>query len=313
MTLLVTADAHSDLDRSFLGGLTRSAEKAEHYRIDPYFRLGAQHVRAEQAHAYTFLVLKPDAVAGRRCEPALDAIRAHGFDLSAVHLVTFTPLLTREIWRYQFNIASWDRADVVDLLLPANASLLVVLKDRLWQPGGLPASCRLASLKGAADPGSRGPNSLRTLLSGPTTLFNFLHTADEPADVVRELALFGLAGGHSEALPLENGPAEDVELRLREALDGLYTACPSHDLDAGASLRRLGAHRNPAVAAEARAQLDGDGSGGWRALAAAAGTAVPADMLWDLLAVATAEIDCNVPGLSPVLPTVPASLWQTSD
>ncbi|MBT0770050.1 hypothetical protein KIH74_14015 [Kineosporia sp. J2-2] len=297
-------DGLSDVDVAELRTLTRDREKAAQYRIDPHYRRGRQLIEPGDVWNTTFVVLKPDALAGRRVEAALRTVRGNGFTVVAATTLRFTPLLTREVWRYQFNIASRDRADVVDLLLPCADSLLLVLRDTRWCPGSaLPAACRLAALKGPADPAARGPADLRTALRGPTTLFNFLHTADEPADVVRELALFDLvtprpvtpAVGAGEPLP---------DQRVEELVSLLYQQVPAHDLDAAASRERLAAIRHPAVREGA----------GWRALldALTAGE-LPADALWDVLSVATAAIECNVPGLRPVIPTVGAERWTRED
>jgi nucleoside diphosphate kinase len=302
----IAGAAVSDVDETALRALTRSEEKVGHYLVDPHFRSGQRLITASAAMARTFVVLKPDALAGRRVGAALDIIRANGFDVLAARTFRFSPLLTREVWRFQFNIASQDRADVVDLLLPSAESLLLVLRDTGWTgPDALPAACRLAGLKGSADPAARRPGDLRTVLRGPTTLFNFMHTADEPADVVRELALFDLVTGPPASTAAQL-TAPMPESDLTAAIDRLYDVVPAHDLDAAASRRRLSRYPVRAVADAAGA----DDYPGWRAvLAAFPGGQPPADALWDLLSLATAEIDCNVPGLRPVIPTIGAAHW----
>ncbi|WP_019633417.1 nucleoside-diphosphate kinase [Actinomadura atramentaria] len=305
MTALAPA-AFSDTDPDVLARLTRAPDKARLYAVDPYTRLGLRRLPVETALRTTFVVCKPDAVAGRRIRPTLAALTDAGFAVAASFAFRFTPLLTREVWRYQFNIASWDRADVVDLLLPGGDSLLLLLADRRWTDGALPAACRLAAMKGNADPAARGPGALRSLLRGPTTLFNFLHTADEPADVVRELALLETATGLPLLAAATSDPAPDGPDALIARLEA---AQPAHDLDAERSWRRLADRAAEPVAALARRRLAGDRSVGWRDLLAATGPRPPRDALWDLLSVATAEIECNVPGLAPVLPTVPAREW----
>jgi hypothetical protein len=293
----------SDVDEDALRSMTRSADKVAHYALDPHYRRGQALIATADALATTFVVLKPDAVAGRRIDAVLDALDDHEF--AVVHAATFrfSPLLTREIWRYQFNIASADRCDVVDLLLPSADSLLLVIRDSR-RAAQLPAACRLAAAKGPADPALRRPNDLRTLLRSPTTLFNFVHTADEPADVVRELALLDLvtASGIPAAVRDARPMPED---ELRAVVDRLYRELPAHDLDADRSRIRLSRSEHHAVARAA-----GSAGPGWRAIMAAfPGGRVPADALWDVLSIATDEIDSNVTGLSPIIPTIDASHW----
>jgi hypothetical protein len=311
----------TDLPEPLVSALTVSAAKAFAYCRDPYFRAGVQALAATTARAAprrspavagllsrALVLLKPDAVAGRRIGTALRVLTAAGFEIVGLAALRFTPILTRELWRYQFNIASRDRADVVDLLLPAADSLAVLLEDRRWRPGSVPASCRLGDVKGAADPRLRRPDDLRSRLAAPTTLFNFIHTADEPADVLREAALLDIAGVPLLAAAVADPPAgrlpdEDVDA----AIGRLYDQLPAHDLDAAAAGRRLVARpRFHDLAAGATS-----GGPAWRAVLARCPAGRPApDELWDLLAVATAQIESNVPGLTPLVPTVRSGDWR---
>jgi hypothetical protein len=303
--MTVTLDSRTDVPPGLLDTLTRCPEKAEQYVLDPYFRHGARELAAEFVLPRTFVVLKPDAIAGRRLDVVIDLVRRNGFRIVAGTTFRFTPLLTREIWRYQFNIASADRAEIVDLLLPAGDSVLLIVEDDRYRAGGLPAACRLSGLKGSADPGARRPDDLRSVLKGPTTLFNFIHTADEPADVVRELALLEVATGQRI---LRLGAVDETAL-VRRAYDSM----PAHDLDERASWQRLGDSDNHAVAALAQLALAGDPAADWSALLDLfPGRVPPAESLWDALSIATAQIASNVPGLTPIVPTVGPSLWRSA-
>ncbi|MGQ0839459.1 hypothetical protein [Actinokineospora sp.] len=308
MTAPTLADPRTDVSAEYLAELTRSPQKVEHYLLDPYVRHGARELTTDCVLRHTFVVLKPDAVVGRRLHIVVDLLGRNGFQIVGAHRFRFTPLLTREIWRYQFNIATRDRAEVVDLLLPAGDSVLLVVADERHRPGALPAACRLSGLKGSADPALRGPDDLRSVLNAPTTLFNFMHTADEPADVVRELALLQVATGHPVLGMLDGAPSPDVDTVVRE----LYAAAAAHDLDARSSWRRLGSAGDPAVRELARRAADGDPAADWSALLDLFPCRVPpADLVWDALSIATAAIASNVPGLRPIVPTAGPALWST--
>jgi hypothetical protein len=56
-------------------------------------------------------------------------------------------------------------------------------------PDGAP-SRRLTRLKGGNDPSGRAADSLRSVAGSPNRLLTMVHTSDDPADVVRELAVF---------------------------------------------------------------------------------------------------------------------------
>lgn len=302
----------SDVPDEFLGCLTKSPEKATAYRVDPYFRHGARRVSAAAVLPVTFVAIKPDAIAGRRAVTLADELVRSELTVLGAWRFRFTPALIRELWRYQYNVASWARVEVVDLLLPSSDGLLLLLRDRRWSPAALPAACRLAARKGPADPSRRKPSDLRALLDAPTPQFNFFHTADEPADVVRELAAIEVASGK----PLLDAVAEERtsgEVAVENLIEELYEETPAHDLDCESSWRRLAVCGDGGFASLARRALRGEG-GGWSALLALfREKGVPGELLWDVLSVATAEMPHSLPaGSRPVIPTFGAdvSAWS---
>ena len=100
----------------------------------------------------------PDALVGRRIAPCLRLLLVHGFRVLSGAVFTYNRHLIRETWRYQFNLATPDRIAVVDTLLPATPSLLVVLRDER-AGGDPPAAVRLGDLKGPSEPSCAGPVS----------------------------------------------------------------------------------------------------------------------------------------------------------
>jgi hypothetical protein len=48
----------------------------------------------------------------------------------------------------------------------------------------------ITRLKGGNDPAGRAPDSLRSVAGSPNRLLTMVHSSDDPADVVRELAVF---------------------------------------------------------------------------------------------------------------------------
>ncbi|GAA2234137.1 MULTISPECIES: nucleoside-diphosphate kinase [Kitasatospora] len=314
----------ADLDRrttvpaAALEALTADRSKRDHYRLDTYAREGLRLFGAlgalDRLAEYTFVVLKPDAVAGRRCALVLDTLAEEGFRPVAAAPVRFDPLLTREIWRYQFNAASDQRIAVVDHLLGSGPSLVVLLRDahRDATPDHqrLPASVRLTALKGAADPNAARGQDLRTRIGRVNGLFNFVHTADDPADLVRELRLFCYRTGSqwlAEGLgrPLPDAAAPDNP--AKELLPQLEEQIPAHDLDLAAALRRL-AERADGWGRLATGHADRAQVAAWldalRELELPDGTA-----RWDVLTVVTGWIDCNAPDVTPILATARPADW----
>ncbi|MFI6011960.1 nucleoside-diphosphate kinase [Streptomyces sp. NPDC051243] len=314
-----TKAPRSAVPATALDTLTADPAKREVYRHDTYAREGlrsfATVTELHRSHDVTFVVLKPDAVAGRRCELILDILRDEGWLPAAATTLRFDPLLTRELWRYQFNAASSQRIDVVDHLLGSGPSLLVLLYDTR-RPAWMPASVRLTAAKGSADPEAARHGDLRTRIGRVNGLFNFIHTADDPADVIRELQLFSYQTGWDwcRAALCAVGPPTTADGRSRVSdpahalLAAVHEAIPAHDLDVTAALRRLSA-----------------GTGPWAELARHAGTPKHighwlAELRrgpindeasrWDVLTVATQWIDCNEPGVAPILPTSSPAMWR---
>ncbi|MEU6326144.1 hypothetical protein ABZ851_02465 [Streptomyces sp. NPDC047049] len=316
MTLTTDAVCRSAVAADALDALTADPDKRELYRYDTYAREGLDSFAAmgalERSRGVTFVALKPDAVAGRRCRQLLDVLYEEGWFPLAATPVRFDPLLTRELWRYQFNAASQQRIAVVDHLLGSGPSLLVLLGDAR-RPAWMPASVRLTAAKGSADPEAARGRDLRTRIGRVNGLFNFMHTADDPADVVRELQLFSYQTGWQwcrEALTCDgpgqppepgSGPAHDL-------LPQLEAAIPQHDLDLALSLRRL-ERGTDAWAELATTAAAPEHIGAW--LAELARTPLPyGSARWDVLSVVTGWIDCNEPGVAPLLPTSSAAAWE---
>lgn len=311
----------STISEDDLAPLTADPRKRELYRVDTYLREGL--LSFDRLGAFvnlpdrTFVVIKPDAIAGRRSEVILDILRSRGWHPAAATTFTFSPLLTRELWRYQFNAASEQRIAVVDHLLGSGRSLLVLLEDHA-RPNWLPASARLTSAKGVADPEAAQGGDLRTQMGRVNGLFNFMHTADDPADVVRELQLFSYETGWSwcaEALArkglMSTEQQSAASADVHRLIGTLEAETPAHDLDAERSLERL-RHLSDAWAHCATASRSTRQIGDW--LDTLATTPLPeGSARWDVLSVLTMWIDCNQPGIAAVLPTTSADDWrQTS-
>jgi nucleoside diphosphate kinase len=300
----------TDVPRETLCSLTKSEEKRIAYSVDPYFRHGVRRMPVAAALTTTFVVLKPDAIAGRRAMTVVNELAGRGFSFIDASPFTFTPSLIRELWRYQYNVASWERIEIVDLMLPSSESLLLIVRDEQWEPGGLPAACRLAALKGPADPAKRKPTDLRSALNSPTPQFNFVHTADEPADVVRELAAMEVAFGWRTL----GADTDDVleQDAVKNLVERLYGRLPAHDLDRNASWRRIAASGSTAASSFALQALNGEEVDCTALFSMLADRKPPAQLLWDVLSIATAELPHSLPEPQPVIPTygADASAWR---
>ncbi|MFI1365718.1 hypothetical protein [Streptomyces griseochromogenes] len=297
----------SEVGQDILEQVTWSPEKARMYAVEQYFREACWTFGGDLPRmlGITLCMLKAEATAGRRLRPAVRALAGAGFRPVDVVAFRHDRLTIREVWRHHFNLATPERVEAMDLILPTTDTVCLVLKDTEWQPGRMPAAIRLNSLKGPADPGERLPQHLRHQLGVVNGLFNFMHCSDEPIDVFREIAVLcddarrdlmreRILGDH-DALP--------EVLALFDALERRH---PAHDFDYGLSWKRLaGAPGAPGRLAARRAA--GEDITVTDVMTVTQGVSYEDPHRWDLLTVITHLLKVmNVPGLSPSVPNVTA-------
>ncbi len=212
--------------------LSRFPDKLDLYARDTYFLESWEDlvaVEGDQAldrSRFAALTLKPDAVVGRTLKPTLEWLDEYGFSVVAAELVEFERHTIRGIWLYSWNVASRDRKDLVDILLTATPSLFLALR------GPKDASLWLSQNKGPANPEYRQPGQLRSRLGYFSTLLNFVHTSDEPADFIRELAVYFPAPTR-QRIYRAMGSSGDSRQRANCLASELEDRFPAHDLRAG--------------------------------------------------------------------------------
>ncbi|WP_163511843.1 nucleoside-diphosphate kinase [Fodinicola acaciae] len=162
-----------------------SPEKRVVFGSDPYVVETWRELPAGWLPATTFLLLRPEAIVARVGCTVLGRARSAGFTPLTAVPIRFDRRMVREIWRHDLNGTPPSRLRLLDFLLTAGDCLLVVVRH----PDD--AARRLRALKGPSQPRDRRPHHLRSLPGvsqvGPLT---YVHTPDEPIDVVRELGIF---------------------------------------------------------------------------------------------------------------------------
>jgi nucleoside diphosphate kinase len=223
-------------------GLSRSEDKLALYAADTYFRESwedlsevAGAAAADVAAELATITLKPDALAGRVLRPTFRWLASEGFSLVTAEMLVFDRHTIRATWVYTWNVATRDRKDVVDILLGMSPSLVLVLRG---PAGHIPPSTRLSERKGPAVPERRVPGQLRHGLGNYSTLLNFVHTADEPADLIRELGVYFPAEVRRRIYSKALGAASTFEEAHRLASE-LEAAYPAHDLSLNGAVAEL--------------------------------------------------------------------------
>ncbi|MEU1513125.1 nucleoside-diphosphate kinase [Streptomyces sp. NPDC005811] len=305
--------------------LTRSQTKSDLYARETYFREGlsdAEEVLGAEALATVLLdtallMVKPDGLAAGVLPPVLEYLTEHGFTPAAVREFRFQPFHWRELWRYQLTSATLDRLAVNELLLGVGPALFLLLRGG---PGHrLPGAVRLSTLKGSATLEAQKPGTLRSLLGQPNRVLSYVHVADEPADLLRELGLLFDASVRRELLESLRG--DTLSSRDKDALDAALErfAAPTRSLAPTDALRRVAEavdRAEPGPAAEsARLRLDRMARGErveWRPFMADLATAGVRPDRWDLAVLGTYFIVYDEPGYPKTL-TNPDSEWWTAD
>lgn len=317
------------IDAETLCTLTVLPDKADRYLGEVFVReaweewseaWGADAVEA--AHSHAAMLFKPDGVAARMIDPAVEFLEEHGFAPAAAVAVDLDRGTTRWLWLYRFNVASVDRIRLHDLVNTAGPGLFLILRDERRGPGDVPATVRLTDLKGPSRPERRRPDQLRSRLGVSDRLVNFIHTSDEPADLLREMAI--LVPPSERPLFFAAIDAADPSAwstAKRQAEDEI----PPHSFDGDAALGRIRAHAEAALA---------DGAAGEErehltrvrdlASAAAAGYDSAARSLWEILRAGDSSaprwevvsfgsrtIDYDEPGVdSQTLGDAPPGAWR---
>jgi hypothetical protein len=277
--------------------LTTVPEKRTAFSVDLYFREGWADAAAVFGNAVTdrlaslaIMNFKPDGVVGRRMRAGLEFVLAHGFVPLAARRMPLTRHSARELWRHNWNFYTTDRLAMSTLLYTGADALLLLLRGPAGDP--VPASVRLSGLKGSADPAKRRPGQLRTVLDPPNSIINFVHVADEPADLVRELAIFcDRADRRALLAGAADGAADgaDATAAALAEIDVLEAAYAEHDFDPTRSIDRL--RESGALAAAGAERLHQAVRRGerlpWEELAGLVSPADPRADVWDFISVCT--------------------------
>lgn len=310
--------------------LTRDDRKRAHYRDDPYFWEGRASFLAacsgrpgrtpEAAlRRLTFLLVKPEAIARRRVAPILRFLDARGYRVAGTWPVRMGRHEARALWRYQLNAVPIAHIRALEMVVTAGELFLLGLD----QPAGgaeVSAAEMLSRCKGSsADPA--GGDSLRDRLGRPSLMLNFVHAPDDPADVLRELAVLCDAGGQEEIiaalLAAGDWPVGRLRVAARAAeqvMTAQYALVAAHDLDAAATVRRVRAslRDSPAIGLPpaARAAIEHGTVSAGRALEVVGCLeSCPELAAWDRVVLAAHLVDRLRTGRDPLIGPPPAAAW----
>jgi hypothetical protein len=181
--------------KSVLDELSVSPSKVALFENDISFRAGwaawsygAHHEAMRTAKNSALLIMKPELLASGRGTVVLEALTGSGFVILDYYWVTMSRSMATELWRYVWNSATVERIYLAVLMALTGPSLVLLLRDTRAEDT-YPGSLRLTALKGSALAARRTPGQLRSLIPTRNPMIGHIHTADEPADIVREIAI----------------------------------------------------------------------------------------------------------------------------
>ncbi len=299
----------SDLSAAEWEYLSALGDKRSHYSIESYFRDSVWDARLvlgerlfEVVQRYGLVVVKPEALPGRRVDAIMGFLRENRLTPVCSRPLRYTRHVVAELWRYQWNAATIEKMDIATRVNTALPTLLMMVRDDLGRRE-LPAPVRLKELKGASAPEKRRPNTLRDAVRAPNRLITFVHSADEPADVLRELGIFFDRETRRGLLAeVANEESADVTDDCVRELKRLEAGAPATDFDAQTAWDRAigGAPAEARPALEAQRELfRRTGKIEWEAFLAACSAAGAGE--WDALAIATAAVESDKPGLDRLI------------
>ena len=228
--------------------LTKLKEKIELYRFEPFFReswsdfvdeLGREAVAA--LHRFAAICFLPDATAGRRIWPAIRFLQSQGFEVVSFREVKYDWQSYNAEWRFQINDTTLERISLSHDLCELGPVLFVLLRDKSTSYG-LPATVRLRRMKGASNPRLRTGKNLRDKLNSTNRLLKFIHTSDEPIDLIRVLGSTmerperrSLIQEMRISSPSPRMPDDEIKSRL----DDLYRRQVRNDLNVEAAKQTI--------------------------------------------------------------------------
>lgn len=249
-------------DEEQWGGLTCVPKKRRAFECDLHFREAWNDLEAvfggaafSTTQELALLCFKPDALVGRRIRIALDFLVEAGFDPVAFAPIRLTRHSIREIWRHDWHVYTVDRLAMVTLMHTSAESLFFLLRDRR-KLEGIPASVRLRDLRGSGDSGEWKSGELREWLRPPNRVINFVHVADEPADLTREIGIYLDCHDRRALLQSIRDGKAPVRAELDRKIAELEGHHPAHDLDWRLALDRLEVAIGAAHASRLRLAMD---------------------------------------------------------
>jgi nucleoside diphosphate kinase len=302
-------------------------EKEALYATDAFFWEGwedlvevAQESALAVLQAYSFILVRPDAIASRKIGPILQWLHLNGYSVTDATTLRPDRHQVRALWQYQWNAALPERKAACDILMSACPSLLLVIRPAAG--GDETATRRFARQKGPADPKASRPGDLRASLGHKSIMLSLIHSPDEPADLIREIAILLPEAARKSLLRRMMAGTTWADDELSRLAQELYGHAPEHALELAQSLGRVEAAARKCQGTHARASSDAIGliedirrhaKTDWREIFALLDGCGASYDEWDRITIAGHVISMNHGNVRLLIPRAPTETTAPRD
>lgn len=175
--------------------LTNSPIKKTIFSTDFYFELSyeiaKQVLKADIPSFlknYTFLLIKPEAFITRKINVLIKELKNYNFELVHFSIKFITHTQISELWKYMWSGASLIRIIVNQEYYSKYKCGFLILRNIHYT--GQDLCAYLADIKGKALKGKYKDPDIRYRMNSINTFLNHIHSPDEIADFMREIAVF---------------------------------------------------------------------------------------------------------------------------
>lgn len=275
------------------------------YASEPYLRESIADADAvlgeylpEFTHRFASIIIKPDAIGGRRAILICDYLRNHGFRIVQAMPFQFDRLMIRELWRYSMNISTNAKFSLVDSIHSASQSIYLLLEDQEPEHRAGSATVRLQHLKGSAFESQRSRNSIRSVAKSPNEMLVLVHTPDEPLEMLREMGLLfdrtnRIKLFQSSLRMLEDGTPETKE-EISLVIAQIESTIPAHELNREISTERLKMRMGMRFENLSPTEI-------WERAKRSTWISNDSITLWDSIMVGTSVIDLSIAGMRKLI------------
>ncbi|MFS8184750.1 hypothetical protein ACMG4P_24775 [Pseudovibrio denitrificans] len=309
--------------------LSKSKSKSQLYSGDPYFRDTWDDLKTlfdsdasivEQFQDVSLVILRPDAIVNQRLEKFICIVKDMGLVPFFATSFIYSRHMVREGWRYQLNIATPERIEVMDMILSHAPSILIMFHktEKTKLDPHLPLTLQLSEMKGPSDPLKRSPSDFRSLLGdAQVSVLTYLHISDEPADVIREMGIFLSKQERLSCLSnlqVKKDYSNEVQLLINDQ----YKIQPAQSLIESSAYAAInqrshkinGDDKNHTAVVDAIVELKQRDNTNWKALFSVCEKQNVPITIWEKVAIAGPNSKGHFEQLHPVLPDVSISDWK---